>query len=382
MSLNQMLKFADFTQEGFVAEERAATTHTLNKFPFLLQIQKFFLTQRDEMKNLRVPTLLAQRNVQTSKMGFATSVRLANSSIYPSQVIRIQAPESLPDWYLDQEIKRIEGKKAACFAQHKTANQLASNKYFLMKSCYAENIIVSQKKGIWATTPKNTAKLAQAFIYQDNVFLFFSVNKSGSFQGYARMESMPHERHSSGHFGAMENCFLGPCFRLNWLNTHTLPFEKAEEIVNLLNDNMPVTSNFARDICIVSRDGQELSSVAGKSLCAALDKEQAEAEIVKLKAHTNEKDSQGSEIPAERNVFDKEISAETASVSTELSNGEMKLTAEEKKQKRHKRLFKKVDTSQDTEKDMTFKRKKEEEVGKNTDLISSSILLTLSLIHI
>ena len=56
------------------------------------------------------------------------------------------------------------------------------------------------------------------------------------------MESLPDEKLSVGFFGAMEKRFLGPCFKICWLNKQVLPFEKAGEIVNSLNNNLPVKS--------------------------------------------------------------------------------------------------------------------------------------------
>ena len=50
-------------------------------------------------------------------------------------------------------------------------------------------IIQAIKYGIWTTTPKNRTKLHQAFLKNKNIFLFFSVVKSGMFEGVARLTS-------------------------------------------------------------------------------------------------------------------------------------------------------------------------------------------------
>jgi len=137
--------------------------------------------------------------------------------------------------------------------------------YIQIKSCYGDNIPISQKEGLWATTPKNTMKLLELYLNNDNVILIFSVNSSRKFYGYARMESLPEESLSVGHFGPMEQRFLGPCFKVKWLNTQIVSFEYVGDITNSLNGNLPVK---------ISRDGQELSSECGEKLCKVLDSEQ------------------------------------------------------------------------------------------------------------
>eukprot|EP00826_Nyctotherus_ovalis_P046808 TRINITY_DN5325_c0_g2_i1.p4 TRINITY_DN5325_c0_g2~~TRINITY_DN5325_c0_g2_i1.p4 ORF type:complete len:126 (-),score=39.80 TRINITY_DN5325_c0_g2_i1:154-531(-) len=76
------------------------------------------------------------------------------------------------------------------------------------------------------------------------------------------MESLPQESLSTGHFGPMEQRFLGPCFKVRWLNTQVVSFEKLEDITNELNENLPVK---------ISRDGQELSTQAGAKMCQVFD---------------------------------------------------------------------------------------------------------------
>ena len=62
-------------------------------------------------------------------------------------------------------------------------------RYFIMKSLNHENITQSIERGIWATQPHNEAKLNEAYASAASVVLFFSVNTSGCFQGYAHMTS-------------------------------------------------------------------------------------------------------------------------------------------------------------------------------------------------
>lgn len=105
------------------------------------------------------------------------------------------------------------------------------------------------------------------------------------------MASMPHESLSVGHFGNMEQTFLGPCFRVHWINNHHLPFDRANEIKNILNDNLPVRT---------SRDGQEMDKEAGIRLCDEMDREYNKWE---------------------KNQVSEELNAETLSNSTDNSEG-------------------------------------------------------------
>jgi hypothetical protein len=140
------------------------------------------------------------------------------------------------------------------------------------------NIFISQREGIWATTPKNTLKLLEAYLNNDHVILFFSVNSARKFYGYARMSSMPHESLSVGHFGNMEQTFLGPCFRVHWVSNRIISFDRTNEIKNTLNENLPVRT---------CRDGQEVNKEAGIRLCEEIDTETIKWEKGKLTEELN-----------------------------------------------------------------------------------------------
>ncbi|KAL5001417.1 YT521-B-like domain-containing protein [Aspergillus recurvatus] len=63
------------------------------------------------------------------------------------------------------------------------------NRYFILKSLTVEDLELSWQSGIWATQTHNEGSLNRAFENADNVYLFFSANKSGEYYGYARMMS-------------------------------------------------------------------------------------------------------------------------------------------------------------------------------------------------
>ncbi|KAB5536612.1 YT521-B-like domain-containing protein [Coniochaeta sp. 2T2.1] len=65
----------------------------------------------------------------------------------------------------------------------------AKDRYFIIKSLTIEDVELSMQTNIWATQAHNEETLNSAFATADDVFLFFSANKSGSYAGYARMAS-------------------------------------------------------------------------------------------------------------------------------------------------------------------------------------------------
>ncbi len=63
----------------------------------------------------------------------------------------------------------------------------AKRRYILFKSLDHHDLTISQTQGIWATLPKNKTLVNQLFDASDELYAFFSVNKSGAFQGYAKV---------------------------------------------------------------------------------------------------------------------------------------------------------------------------------------------------
>ncbi|XP_076867546.1 3'-5' RNA helicase YTHDC2 isoform X2 [Brachyhypopomus gauderio] len=126
-------------------------------------------------------------------------------------------------------------------------------RYFIMKSSNLRNIEMSQQRGIWSTTPSNEPKLNRAFRESAAVFLIFSVQGSGHFQGYARMSSeiSPEQCPDWGSTG------LGGVFGVEWIRRDSLPFQVTHQVLNPWNDNKRVQ---------ISRDGQELEPQAGGQL--------------------------------------------------------------------------------------------------------------------
>ncbi|XP_019446683.1 PREDICTED: uncharacterized protein LOC109350028 isoform X3 [Lupinus angustifolius] len=142
--------------------------------------------------------------------------------------------------------------------------KLYNTKYFIIKSLNNQNFSLSVEKGIWATQVKNEPILEEAFHNSGRVILIFSVNMSGSFQGYAQMMSSIGRRGRDNIWsdGSGRSNPWGRSFKVKWLRLCDLPFHKTIHLKNPLNDYKPVK---------ISRDCQELSPEIGLALCELLD---------------------------------------------------------------------------------------------------------------
>ncbi|NWY23230.1 YTDC2 helicase, partial [Pheucticus melanocephalus] len=109
-------------------------------------------------------------------------------------------------------------------------------RYFIMKSSNLQNIEISQQKGIWSTVPSNERKLNGAFWKSSMVYLVFSVQGSGHFQGFARMCSSIGCQKSQdwGSTG------FGGVFKVEWIRKESIPFQFAHHLLNPWNDNKKV----------------------------------------------------------------------------------------------------------------------------------------------
>ncbi|NXN04879.1 YTDC2 helicase, partial [Sylvia borin] len=109
-------------------------------------------------------------------------------------------------------------------------------RYFIMKSSNLQNIEISQQKGVWSTTPSNERKLNGAFWESSMVYLIFSVQGSGHFQGFARMSStIGYEK--SQDWGSAA---FGGVFKVKWIRKESIPFRFAHHLLNPWNDNKKV----------------------------------------------------------------------------------------------------------------------------------------------
>ncbi|PWW77279.1 hypothetical protein C7212DRAFT_351450 [Tuber magnatum] len=137
----------------------------------------------------------------------------------------------------------------------------AGTRYFVVKSFNHDNVKMAQKDELWATQKKNSETFEEAFKTSPDVILVFSVNKSGKFQGYARMESAP----GTAPIPTWAKNLLwessGP-FRIRWITINDINFHRVAHLTNRLNEDQPV---------LIGRDGQEIDPECGASLCRLID---------------------------------------------------------------------------------------------------------------
>nr|XP_033784978.1 3'-5' RNA helicase YTHDC2 isoform X1 [Geotrypetes seraphini] len=192
------------------------------------------------------------------------SVKSADSSSYPSPCASPSPPSSGKE-HLLQKLRTLVGEQQAGAFLQKQGSKSPSPRpnmpirFFIMKSSNLRNLEISQQKGIWSTTPSNERKLNRAFWESSTVYLVFSVQGSGHFQGFARMSSEI-GREKSQDWGSTG---LGGVFKVEWIRKESLPFQYAHHLLNPWNDNKKVQ---------ISRDGQELEPQVGEQLLQLWDR--------------------------------------------------------------------------------------------------------------
>lgn len=132
------------------------------------------------------------------------------------------------------------------------------SRFFVIKSFNYENLLISRESNKWATTKQNQIKLEEAFNDTDNKFviLIFSINRSGSYQGYAVMTSNRSKSDAKWKTKSFFN--LASSFDIIWLNYSNVKFSDLKNLKNPLNFFEPV---------VKSRDTQELPQDIGSKIC-------------------------------------------------------------------------------------------------------------------
>ncbi|CAE7554541.1 CPSF30 [Symbiodinium sp. CCMP2456] len=131
-------------------------------------------------------------------------------------------------------------------------------RFFVITSNLGENVVKSVEHNVWATQRKNEDALTDAFHHSKAVILIFSVNKSGAFQGYARMRGLPgRSKCRSNPFGG-----YGRMFDVEWLRLQDVVMPEVSYLKNSLDGGREVG---------YARDGQELPASVGAELCRHFD---------------------------------------------------------------------------------------------------------------
>ncbi|KAF5334060.1 hypothetical protein D9758_017515 [Tetrapyrgos nigripes] len=159
------------------------------------------------------------------------------------------------------------------------SQDIFQKRYFILKTLSQCDLDLSVQKGLWATQKYNEGILDQAYRTCKEVYLIFSVNKSGEFYGYARMagpvsyidESTPEVPDSPSRVESpwqpvsglelvgeqRDEDAGGRSFKVEWLCTKRLPFYKTRHFRNPWNHDREVK---------VSRDGTALEPSVGQQL--------------------------------------------------------------------------------------------------------------------
>ncbi|XP_005089719.1 3'-5' RNA helicase YTHDC2 [Aplysia californica] len=139
------------------------------------------------------------------------------------------------------------------------SDQTRDSCFFIMKAANHKLLEISQTKNFWATSTGHEGKLSKAYMSGRVVYLIFSVQGSGHFQGFAKMTSSI-ARTKSPDFPSPG---LSAIFSVEWLKSAHLPFQLCHHLLNPWNENKKVQE---------SRDGQELEAHVGSQLLKLWDK--------------------------------------------------------------------------------------------------------------
>ncbi|KAJ3123349.1 hypothetical protein HK098_001990 [Nowakowskiella sp. JEL0407] len=142
-------------------------------------------------------------------------------------------------------------------------------RYFILKSMTVDDLNLAKTRCIWSTQPKNEPILDRAFYNTKNVNIsLYTPNRSGEFYGVARMESPCKNHESSEALWNSTNDYQinsevanvpawGNTFKIKWIHTNPVSFEKCKHLFNSWNGLKPVK---------ISRDGTEVEPAIAKRL--------------------------------------------------------------------------------------------------------------------
>ncbi|KAF2724796.1 hypothetical protein K431DRAFT_133025 [Polychaeton citri CBS 116435] len=104
----------------------------------------------------------------------------------------------------------------------------------MIKSWNHENVQAAMREHLWATQEKNEQLFTEAYHTSRAVVLFFSVNKSMAFQGYALMTTPPSPEQAKPAFCSKLNWGTSPAFKIQWLATTPTHFRHVGHLKEFL----------------------------------------------------------------------------------------------------------------------------------------------------
>ena len=129
----------------------------------------------------------------------------------------------------------------------------SNSKFFVIKSFSEEDVHKSIKYNVWSSSKDGNLTLSNAFRIAEegkgNVYLFFSCNGSGRYQGVARMKTPCDENKTFGLW-TQDGKWPG-LFDVEWIFIKDVPFKEFKNIIITMKDGevKPVSN---------SRDTQEI----------------------------------------------------------------------------------------------------------------------------
>ncbi|KAL2020398.1 hypothetical protein VTK56DRAFT_8441 [Thermocarpiscus australiensis] len=158
--------------------------------------------------------------------------------------------------YMDSQRRKGSGQHPALPVRVDLGRK-GDSRFFIMKSFNEENVLRCMEDGIWTTQVQNGEVLTAAFAKCKNVILFFSINKSRAFQGYARMVSAPSPDTPRPKWMNGIHWETTDPFRVQWLSKTPVEFFRIGHLKNPYNEGRPV---------LVGKDGQEIEEECGAEL--------------------------------------------------------------------------------------------------------------------
>jgi len=160
-------------------------------------------------------------------------------------------------------IKETQEKDATTMGD-KLPSKIENAQFFVIKSYSEEDVFKAVKHNLWCSTKEGNVKLHNAFVTADNkypIYLLFSVNSSGFFQGVAQMKSPVDFDKNFGGWGQSHK-WKGQ-MKISWVYIKDIPNRELKHLKNDLNEGKPVPN---------SRDCQEVPLNLGVQVMDIFDK--------------------------------------------------------------------------------------------------------------
>ncbi|KAH6648090.1 YT521-B-like domain-containing protein [Truncatella angustata] len=137
-------------------------------------------------------------------------------------------------------------------------------RFFVIRSYSIENVQDAMEDGLWATKHDNAKKLCDIFESGVKIILIFGANKTGEFQGYARMTGIPSAYNPKPKWWIRITWPKSLPFTIEWVSKQATSDRLTRGLKNSLNEGMPITR---------SRDCQELDDYCGRALIDIMNQE-------------------------------------------------------------------------------------------------------------